>query len=180
MRPKLVAKRALQKVDAEEEVESEEEFVDNQPDAIRQKLCKVPLTQLVDLGNPGASEITSKFAPGSKYFRLVYPGKGSSHIGHSPQMPPLRSDLYGTNPEIIGKRYAMSAKDLDRDVPGITRRWKKVRACPSSLTCLQELKNPKNWDLDHRMQTYMDKGILREAMSHYKEATQVVKRRSNH
>lgn len=87
----------------------------------------VGLTQLVDLAQPENSDITAKFAPGSKYFSFVYPGNGSLHIGHAPRPPPVRSDIYKEHEELIGKKYAMSTAELDKVLPGIIRRWKKVR-----------------------------------------------------
>ena len=108
--------------------------VDQMAEGFRQMIVEADITQLVDLKNPEMSDITAKFGPGTKLHKFVYPGKGRAHIGHAPANPPLRSDLYREFPVLIGKRYAVSAQEMDRVVHGITRRWKKVRALQRPLT----------------------------------------------
>lgn len=98
------------------------------------KLLKcAEVTQTLDLAQPDASELTAKFGSNSKFHHLVYPGT-CAHLGDTPRPPPLRSALYAQFPELQGKRYATSAKDLDAEHQGIVRRWKKVRAMCARLT----------------------------------------------
>jgi len=83
------------------------------------------VTQLLDLEVPEASELTAKFAATSKYHSLLYPGS-CGHLGDTPSRPPLRSDIYARYPELQGKKYATSVRDIEMAHPGITRRWNKV------------------------------------------------------
>lgn len=113
-----------------DEEEDEIVMIDASPSAVQSLLKKAPITQLVDLGDPEMSELTAKFAIGSKFYSYVYPGKGGAHLGHAPANPPLRSPLYTTYPELIGVRYAAKLRELELLKPGISRRWKMVRITP--------------------------------------------------
>ena len=129
VREKMIAKRSL-------EATPSPQPVDQNAVGFRKMILEADITQLVDLKNPEMSDLTAKFGPGTKLHKFVYPGKGRAHIGHAPANPPLRSELYREFPELIGKRYTVTAQELERLVHVITRRWKKVLAYQPTLTLL--------------------------------------------
>lgn len=97
---------------------------------IRDAINEADVTQVIDLQVPEDTCLTAFFAEGSKAHIYLWPGVVAK-IGHTPHSnssgrPPLRSSLYSQYPELVGKVYSVSLREMEKARPGIARRWKKV------------------------------------------------------
>jgi hypothetical protein len=101
---------------------------------IRDAINEADVTQVIDLHVPENTCLTAFFAEGSKAHQYLWPGVVAK-IGHTPHSnssgrPPLRSLLYSQYPELVGKVYSVSLREMEKARPGIARRWKKVCCLP--------------------------------------------------
>ena len=101
---------------------------------IRDAINEADVTQVIDLHVPENTCLTDFVAEGSKAHQYLWPGVVAK-IGHTPHSnssgrPPLRSLLYSQYPELVGKVYSVSLREMAKARPGIARRWKKVCCLP--------------------------------------------------
>lgn len=59
--------------------------------------------RLCPLEDPESYSMRGLHDPERKYYKYMYPGKGTLKFGSSPKKPPKRSPIYNDHPDLAGK-----------------------------------------------------------------------------